>query len=540
MVKAVEKIWLKNYPPKVRTSLEYPDISMTEVLYQRAKDYPDNTAIIFADQQINYRTLAGMVSALANALQNQGIQKGDRIALMMPNCPQFVIAYFAIFQVGGIVVQTNPMYLERELEYQLKDSGAKGIMLLDMLLPRILAVQANTQVNLVISAAFGPRQETLPEGVLDFGELMKKYPGQPTPVVVDNRNDVVLLQYTGGTTGSSKGVMLTHSNLMANMLQVKEWFLGQGPGQECIMGVLPFFHVFGMTACMNFAIYEASSMILHPRFDAKAVLDSVIKYKPTVFPAVPTMYVALNNHPETKAAGMGDIRICMSGGAALPIEVLEQFESLTGGTLVEAYGLSETSPAALSNPIKGIRKPGSIGIPFPDTEYFIADLETGEPVPMGMPGEIVVRGPQVFKGYWQRPEETAAVLKEGWFFTGDIGRMDEDGYCFIIDRKKDLIISGGFNIYPRDVEEVIYEHPKVLEVAVVGHPDSYLGEKVMAYVVAKPGETITAEEVITFCRDKMAAYKVPREVEFLKEIPKSAVGKILRRLLHADVLGKAE
>ena len=540
MVRDVEKIWLKHYPQEVRPTLEYPEITLHEVLFQRAGEWPDNTAIIFGEHRINYRTLAGMVAAMANALQNLGIQKGDRVALMMPNSPQFVIAYFAILQVGGIIVQTNPMYMERELEFQLKDSGAKAIILLDLLLPRLLAVKANTGVSLVIAAGFGQRNEALPDGVLDFGEVLKKYPGQPAPVAVDPKNDTALLQYTGGTTGISKGVMLTHFNLMANMLQLKEWFVSQGPGQECMMGVLPFFHVFGMTACMNFAVYEASAMILHARFDPKAVLDSVKQHKPTVFPAVPTMYVALNNHPEIKAAGMDGIRVCVSGGAALPVEVLERFVQLTGGNLVEAYGLSETSPAALSNPVKGLRKPGSIGIPFPDTEYYLADLETGEPVPVGQPGEIAIRGPQVFKGYWQRPEETAQVLKDGWFFSGDIGRMDEDGYCFIIDRKKDLILSGGYNVYPRDVEEVIYEHPKVLEATVVGHPDPYLGEKVKAYVVPKPGETLTAEEVINFCREKLAAYKVPREVEFLKELPKSAVGKILRRVLQSEGLKQAE
>jgi long-chain acyl-CoA synthetase len=358
---------------------------------------------------------------------------------------------------------------------------------------------------------------------------------------VDPAGDLALLQYTGGTTGSSKGVMLSHRNLRANTEQVRAWFPDADPGREVMMAVLPFFHVYGLTVCLLLGVRLGAALVLLPRFDLDQVMAAVDRHRPTLFPGVPTMYVAINNEVAKGGHDLSSIKACLSGAAPLPLEVAERFERYSGGRLVEGYGLSECSPVALANPIYGKRKAGTIGMPLPDTLARVVDAADPDSLPpAGEPGELAIKGPQVMRGYWNRPEESAQVLRDGWLLTGDLALMDDEGYFQIVDRKKDLIIAGGFNVYPREVEEVLYEHPKVEEVSVVGVPDSYLGEVVKAFVVLRPGEEATTEEIRSFAKERLAAYKVPRVVEFRDELPKTLIGKVLRRALVEEERAKAE
>jgi long-chain acyl-CoA synthetase len=471
-----------------------------------------------------------MSDRLAGALAGLGIRPGDRVALYMPNCPQFVIGFFAILKAGGVVVQTNPMYTERELHHQWSDSGARAVLTVDMLAPR--AVGVGQQLGIKHIAAGRLKGDALPEGVLSFEGLVQQGGERPT-LQINPREDVAVLQYTGGTTGLAKGAMLTHFNIVANTLQVYKW-LGHdtAPGQERILTILPLFHSYGMTVCMTMGIWIAATLIMLPKFDLQEVLQTIKETQPTLFPGVPTMYIAVAMHPEAEKYGINSIRYCNSGSAPLPVEAMKAFEAKTGATIIEGYGLSEASPVTHCNPVTGLRKAGSIGIPVADTECKIVALDdSGREVEPGQEGELWVRGPQVMKGYWNRPEETAKTLVNGWLATGDIVRMDQDGYFYVIDRKKDMIIAGGFNVYPRDVEEVLYQHPAIAEAVVVGIPDAYRGETVKAYVVLKPGESLSADDLVAFCRDRLAAYKVPRLVEFRTALPRTMVGKVLRRAL---------
>lgn len=527
---------------------------------EAARKFPDNPAIIFFGRRISYRRLVRLVEACAAALHDLGVRKGDRVSINLPNLPQFVISFYAALRLGAIVVQTNPMYTERELVELISDSGAETMITLDLLYPRAAAVRAKTGLKRLILTSVGdflpplkrllyPLKERL-EGkhvplkggdFLKLRELLRRYRGErPPKVELDPAEDIAILQYTGGTTGTPKGAMLTHKNLVANALQSRAWFLQAEEGHERVLAVLPFFHVYGMTVAMNLAIALGSTMILLPRFRIDEVLETINRYQPTIFPGAPTMYVAFNTHPHIKRYKVGSIKECISGSAPLPVEVKKRFEELTGGRLVEGYGLSEASPVTHSNPLDGRDIPGSIGLPFPDTEAKIVDPATGEELGIGQVGELVVRGPQVMKGYWNKPEETAQALKGGWLHTGDIAMMDERGYFYIVDRAKDMIIASGYNVYPREVEEVLYQHPKVAEAAVIGVPDPYRGETVKAFIVPRSGERPSAEEITQFCRERLAAYKVPRLIEFRESLPKSAVGKVLKRELRREELQKAQ
>lgn len=534
-----DKPWLRNYPEGLRPSLEYPDKTMPDFLEKAAAKLPDRTAIAFAGIELSYRTVLGMVYKAATFLHNLGVAKGDRVALMTPNCPQYIVAFLAIQKIGAVVVQVNPMYVERELEHILNDSGAKVMIAYDQFYPRIKNVRNATPLERVLLFSLGQALDVAGEDVLKVESLLATTPPQPPSVDIDAENDLAILQYTGGTTGVSKGAMLTHRNIVANALQVTEWFQGCEYGKETVLCVLPFFHSYGMTTCINFGIVNASTLAVLPRFDLEAVMQAIDKYQPTLFPGVPTMYIGVINYPDIAKINVKSIRYCISGSAPLPVEVSQRFEELTGGCLVEGFGLSETSPVTHCNPMMGVRKVGSIGLPVPDTLCKIVDLETGDKtLPPGETGELCITGPQVMKGYWNMPEETAKTLKDGWIYTGDIARMDEEGYFYIVDRKKDMIIAGGFNIYPRDVEEVLFEHPKVVEAVVAGVPDPYRGETVKAFIVLREGQAATEEEIIGYCKGKLAAYKVPRAVEFRKELPKTAVGKVLRRFLRDEEIKK--
>jgi long-chain acyl-CoA synthetase len=540
----MDRPWLKFYEEGVPHHIKYPRAPLYQLLDDTARDFPNLDAVIFQGKRIKYGELAGWSRDLASALYQIGIRKGQRVAIMLPNCPQYIVAYYAILKIGGVVVNVNPMYVERELEYQLDDAGAKAIVALRDFLPRLEAVRGKISLQTIIltdlnehtraagwkAPAQGPKA-----GTYEYGDLLQKGKVQAPPMVSIDPDEVALLQYTGGTTGFSKGAMLTHFNLVSDVVQCVSWNVGAQRGEERMLAVLPFFHVYGMTVTMNEAIYLAATIILLPRFQVDDCLEAINAYQPTRFPGVPTMYIGIINHPRVKEYKISSIKVCSSGSAPLPVEALKKFEELTGGKISEGYGLTEASPVTHANPFSGKRKVGSIGLPRPDTDAKIVDLETGEKdLPPGEEGELCIRGPQVMKGYWNRPEETAKSLRNGWLYTGDIARMDEEGYFYIVDRKKDMIICGGFNVYPREVEEALYLHPKILEAAVLGVPDPYRGETVKAFAVLKAGEKATVEEIIEFCRQNLARFKVPTQVEFRKELPKSHVGKVLRKVLREE------
>lgn len=531
MVFGENRPWLNNYATGVKTHLEYPKIPLFRFLDEAAVNFPDSTAIIFAGKEISYRRLGEMADCMAAALAANGVRKGSRVAVMLPNCPQLVVAFYGALKAGAVVVMTNPMYMERELEYQLRNSGAETIILNEAFFARLRNVVNNTSLKNIILT--GTAVEAREEGCLLFEDLLSQHPPQSPQAKIDPEKDVALLQYTGGTTGISKGAMLTHFNLVVNVLQTREVLAaGSDMGQNRVLIALPLFHIYGVTAGMNLAVATASVQIILPRFDVGAVLQAIHTYRPTLFPGAPTMYSAVAGHPLLKKYDIDSIQACISGSAPLPVEVADRFEKLTGGKLVEGYGLTEASPIVSVNPLRGKSKAGSIGQPVPDTDCAIVNLDTGDKeLQLGEIGELIVRGPQVMKGYWNMPEETANILRGGWLYTGDVAKIDEDGYVHIVGRKKDMIIAGGFNVYPREVEEVLYEHPKIAEAVVLRVSDLYRGEAVKAFIVLEKGESATEQEIIEYCRERLAAFKVPRVIEFRDQLPKTVVGKILRRVL---------
>ncbi len=524
--------WLKNYEERVPPNLSYPEISLGEMLEITTANYPEHIALVFNGESITYSHLLDMVNRTAAGLYALGVNKGDRVAIMLPNCPQWVVAYFAVLKLGAIVVQTNPLYVERELEYQLNNSGAETIVVLDSLINRIANIKEHTYLKRVISVSLAEPANN--ENCLDFGSLLRDYPAVPPVVAIDPKEDIALLQYTGGTTGTSKGVILTHYNLIVNVCQARTW-LPVVQGEERFLTVLPLFHVYSMTLNNNLAVFLGGSQYLLPKFDLYTVLKVINDYKPTMFFGAPSIYIAIINHPSLRDYDLKSINYCVSGSATLPPEVSEKFNELTGGTLVEGYGLSEASPVTHVNPFDGNDKIGSIGLPLPDTIAKIVDLDTGTvEQPINEAGELIIKGPQVMKGYWNMLDETNLTLREGWLFTGDIAKMDEDGFFYIVDRKKDVIISCGLKTYPKEVEEVLFEHPKVMEAAVVGVPDPAKGEVVKAFVVLQNGQTASQKELIAYCRQRLASYKVPRFVEFREFLPKTNVGKVLRKALREN------
>ncbi|HEY3365614.1 MAG TPA: long-chain fatty acid--CoA ligase [Symbiobacteriaceae bacterium] len=551
MTAETQRPWLQHYPEGVRPHLEYPLRPLYGLLDETASRFPDAVATRFYGGTLTWGEVRRQADAFAAALVDQGVKRGDRVAIMLPNVPQAVIAYYGVLKAGAVVAFFNPLYVEREIEHQLKDCGAEVMVVLDLLYDRVKRVQAATKVRRLIVTSIREYMSVplrllvplvkralvghVPEdpAVIHWRTLLREYAGSRVPEApVNPALDLAVLQYTGGTTGLSKGAMLSHRNLMANVLQVREWMPGLVEGKEKILAVMPFFHVYGLTVALHLATVLAAELVLVPKFDLVQVLKLIDKQKPTLFPGAPSIYVAINHHQDVGDYNLSSVKACISGAAPLPVEVQTAFEKLTGGKLVEGYGLTEASPVTHCTPVYGRRLPGSIGLPFPDTEMKIVDLATGaEEVPPGETGELCIRGPQVMLGYWNRPEETAATLRDGWLHTGDIARVDAEGYTHIVDRAKDMIIAGGFNIYPREVEEVLYEHPAVQDATVVGLPDEYRGQTVKAYIVPKAGAAVTAEEIIAFCRERMAKYKAPTQVEFRESLPKSIIGKTLRRVL---------
>ncbi len=553
-----DRPWFRHWPEGVPKSIDYPDIPVPELLRRTAKEHPDRPAMSFYGRQFTYGELDEMTDRFAAGLKGLGVKRGDRVSLLLPNTPHFLIAFFGVLRAGAIVVQTNPLYTARELENLYNDAGLETVVAMDLFWPNLAKAKPQTQVKQVV---VGDVKEFLPSPLRQlypirkrsdlkkqghwplripdepwihrFSDLLASRPDTGPAPAIRPAEDVAVLQYTGGTTGIPKGAMLTHRNLVANALQTISWLPTQGPNQERFLGAIPLFHVYGLTTVMTGPIALGAEIVLHPNpRDIKAILKLINKTKPSIFPGVPTMYIAILRHPKVSKYDLKSIKACISGSAPLPNEVRHQFDAVTGGRLVEGYGLTEASPVTHSNPLFGVIKEG-IGVPFPDTDSKIVDM--GDPsrdLPQGQVGELAVRGPQVMKGYWNKPEETRLVLRDGWLLTGDIARMDEDGYFFIVDRKKDIILCSGYNVYPREVEEVLFMHPAVQEAAAIGVPDPYRGETVKAFVVLKPGMTATAEEIIAFCEEKLAPFKVPKKVEFAKELPKSMVGKVLRRELR--------
>ena len=557
----MDKIWLENYPEGVPKEIEIPDIDVGGMLEETARKYPGNTAINFINKNITYRDLDLESNRFANALKKLGVGKGDRVALLMPNIPQLVIAFYGTLKAGAAVVMFNPLYSSREIEHQLNDSEARVMVMLDRFWPDVSKALDSAKLEQLIIThirdylkfplnILEPLQEKIKheyvdiekqpsklglQGMHEIKDLLADAGDDKPRVEINPAEDLALLQYTGGTTGVAKGAMLTHRNLVANTLQCRAWFPQAREGQEVTLCSLPFFHVYGLTVDMNSGIQMGSKLVLMPDpRDMHLIRAAIKKQRPTLFPGVPAMYIGLINDPDVQGGKMDitSIRFCLSGAAPLPVEVQSEFERLTGGKLVEGFGLTEASPVTHANPLVGIRKQGSIGMPMPNTDVKLVGVDDrDQEVAVGEVGELVVRGPQVMKGYWNMPEETEMVLQDGWLYTGDIARADEDGFFYIVDRKKDMIIASGYNVYPRDVEEVLFEHPKVADVAVAGVPDPKRGETVKAYIVLKEGETATPEEIIEFSRERMSKYKVPTLVEFRKELPKTMVGKVLRREL---------
>ncbi|WP_027086020.1 long-chain-fatty-acid--CoA ligase [Cohnella panacarvi] len=550
-----DKPWLRYYPLDVPLTATYPKTNVARLLLQAAADYPRHEALDFMGKTTTYAELLAQCRRMAHSLQTMGIAKGERVAIMLPNCPQAVVSYYGALMAGATVVQTNPLYTGRELHAQLMDSGARVIVVLDLLMPRVQEARKGTPLERIVVASLADalpfpkswlypikRRQEHPNLQVDYGDsAVVRWTrwlrqGKETPVCaeVDAERDIAMLQYTGGTTGAPKGVMLSHANLLANTMQAAAWCTGLRRGKERYLAALPLFHVFGMTVLLNQSVYQASSLVLVPRFNVTMVLDTIRRRQPTVFPGAPTMYIALLNAPGLDITDLSSINLCVSGAAPLPREVQERFEQLSGGKLIEGYGLTEASPVTHCNPIRGRRKNGTIGVPLPDTDARIVGQDSLDPLPIGELGELAVKGPQVMAGYWGKPEDTAAVLQDGWLRTGDLGTMDEDGFFTIMDRMKDVIIAGGFNVYPREVEEVLFEHPAIKEAAVLGVPDEYRGETVKAYIVLKDGWQTSAMQLDRWCRDRLAAYKVPKEYEFRNSLPLSIIGKVLRRKLKGE------
>jgi len=555
----MEKIWLKSYAHGVPTEIVFEKITLPEALARSAERYPYNPALLFQGTTVTYRRLNEMVSRFASALVTLGARPGDKVALLLPNIVQMVVAVYGTFRAGAVAVLNNPLYTDRELEHQYNDSGSLYLVSLDVLVPRMINLRQKTGIRKIISCHISdflpfPLKQLFPlvkkgmhlktpsaPDVFEFMDLVKKYEPISNPPKLAWENPAALL-YTGGTTGVSKGVALTHANLSSNVQQSNAWFPEFKAGEEIVVGCLPFFHSFGLTCAMNVAIYFGFANVLIPKPEAKTILEAIDKYKATFIPAVPTLYNGMVNFPELKKYSLKSIKGCFSGGAPMPMETMRTFEKLTGVEICEGYGLTETSPVTHNNPFGAKTKPGTIGVPVSNTDAKLVDVDdyNKEITTPGAPGELCLKGPQIMKEYINRPDETAAALRDGWLLTGDIAVFDEEGYFSIVDRKKDMIISGGFNIYPRDVDEVLFSHPKILEACAIGVPDDYSGERIKAYVVLKEGETATPEEIIDYCKEHLVKYKVPKYIEFAKALPKSAVGKILRKELRAMDQAKAK
>jgi long-chain acyl-CoA synthetase len=555
------KPWLKEYEHSVPSTLVYPSAVVPDLLASAAARHANRPAIRFYGRSISYRELDALVNRFARGLIGLGLGKGEVVGLMLPNIPQAVIGHYAGLRAGAAITAINPLYVESEIAQQLKDAGCQVLLSLDQFYPRLQPLLTQGTLRHVIltrvqdflpwlkrllyplkAGRQSSRATEVHPGRHTFSDLLA--PETDPPVVKLSPDDVALLQYTGGTTGTPKGVVLTHRNLVCNTWQCRHWMPTLREGTEVFLGVLPFFHVYGLSACQNLAVSIGACLSLLPRFQVLEVLQTIARDRVTVFPGVPAMYAAINSHHHLKRYDLTSIRLCISGAGPLPAPVQERFERLTGARLVEGYGLTEAGPVTHISPIQpasGKRRQGSIGLPLPDTEARIVDIDAGtRELAVGDIGELTIRGPQIMQGYWRRDKETRQVLRDGWLYTGDIARMDETGYFYIQDRKKDMIKSGGENVYPREVEEVLLRHPQVQDAVVAGIPRGLRGELIKAYVVLKDGPPTSAADLLEHCRQYLAKFKVPKRIEFRKELPRTLVGKVLRRALIEEELRKKQ
>jgi long-chain acyl-CoA synthetase len=557
--------WLRHYEQGVPWQLSIPDQPLTWLLDQAVKRHPGQTAMIYYGTKLNYAQLSSLANRFAIGLQKLGVKKGDRVAIALPNIPQYPIAFYGALKAGAVVVPTNPLYTPREMQHQMADSGARVLVMLDDFYPIVRSIRSETALEHIILTS---PADYLPPVLHTLYPLSQRSAKHPEPRLTEKErrenkalhflsdmlqtqaktgievfnlpvpstgDDLAVLQYTGGTTGLSKGAMLSHCNLLANAIQARCWTPHTIEAGEISLCVAPFFHSYGLTVGMNLSIFASATMVLLPRFKSKDVVKAIRQYHPTLFPGIPTMYLAILREAGRNTAQLSSIKFCISGAAPLPAKIQQDFEAATHGRLVEGYGLSEASPVTHCNPLNGDARNGSVGLPFPNVDAAILNSQTGAFLLPGEVGEIVVKGPNIMQGYWNRKEETEAIFFNGWMHTGDLGKMDEDGYFYIVERAKDLILASGFNVYPREVEEVLFQHPSIQEAAVAGAPDEYRGETVAAFIVLKPGipaSEETKQDIIAFCKQNLAAYKIPRILEFRVELPKSLIGKVLRRELH--------
>jgi len=544
-----EKIWYKSYVPGVPKHLDYERLTIPQGLTRSAGRFGDQPALSYMGKSITFSELEGLVNSFARALAALGIGEGDKVAVVLPNIPQIIIANMAVYRLGAVVALNNPLYTEHELAYQFNDSDAKIAITLSVLVPRVSGLIPETTIEKVISCQINtylpfPKKQLFPlvkkqmyrkiepsDTVLAFEDLIARYSDEP----LEDRSqwdELSTLIYTGGTTGVAKGVMLSHRNISCNVQQFRAWFPDIKDGEISIVGSFPIFHAAGFTACQNFMLWSGWEHVMIPRPEPKAIVELLKKYKPGFLPGVPSIFVGLLADEKFRKMDLSFIQGFFSGAAPLAEDTIRDLQKLTGATILEVYGMTETTPVATVTPWGGTIKPGTVGCPVPDTDIKIVDLETGtRELPPGENGEIVIGGPQVMMGYYKKPLETREALRDGYVYTGDIGFFDEDGYLSVVDRKKDMIISAGYNVYPVEVDNLLFDHPQILEACCVGIADSYRGESLRAFCVLKPGEELTSEEVIAFCKERIAPYKVPREVVFLDELPKTVVGKVLRREL---------
>jgi long-chain acyl-CoA synthetase len=542
--------WHAHYPAGVAAWPEFETITLSKALQRTTERFPDQTALYYMGKKISYRELNRRVGRFAAVLQKLGVGVGDKVAMLLPNIPQMVVANFAVWRLGAVTAPNNPLYTERELAHQLNDSQATILVALDLLMPRVRKVLPQTAIRDVIVCHLNddlpfPKnilfplvkrdmyRAVVPEERLHlFADLIRAVDRE----VAEDRsewNSLAALLYTGGTTGVSKGVMLTHGNLSSNVQQVKMWFYDLQDGEGSMLAVFPFFHAAGFTAIQCSCVFSGLTNVLVPRPEPGVIIDIMKKAKPQFVPGVPTIYVGLLNNPLFRRLDHRHVRAFTAGAAPLPLETIQDLKGLTGKGIVNVYGLTESSAMATATPVTGIDHPQTVGLPLPATDIKIVDIEDGTTeMPADEPGEVVIKGPQIMQGYYNRPEATDAVLQDGWLHTGDIGRMDEEGFLTLVDRKKDMIIASGYNVYPTEIDGILYDHPDVLEACTIGVPDAYRGETVKVFVVPKQGASLSKEDLIVFCRERLAAYKVPRQVAFIDELPKSAVGKILRRKLR--------
>lgn len=548
----MERLWLKHYQDRVPFALDCPSVNIYQLLASSCLRFSRNDALVFFGRRITYSELGALIDRFASSLYQLGVRKGDKVAILLPNCPQMVIAIYGSLKLGAVVVPLNPLYVEREIEFHIGDSGAQTLVVLDSLYFKVSGLRERGLIKNVVVADI---KDFLPKSLKFLYPIRQMVQGKKAAIkyaagcyrfkgLINKElpevygevlpNDAAVLQYTGGTTGTPKGAILTHRNLVANVIQVRSFYCDIEDGEERLLSVLPFFHIYGLTVGLNFPLHIGATIVLLPTFVPAEVLKAINCYKVTIFPGIPSLYAALCCHRHIEKYDLTCLKTCISGSSPLPTQLTKDFSRLTGLGIIEGYGLTEASPVTHFNPPHCQIKTGSIGIPLPDTHCKIVDLNDGEnEVPVGEIGELCIKGPQVMAGYWNKPQESAKALKEGWLYTGDMARMDEDGYFFIVDRKKDMILVEGYNVYPREIDEILMTHPKILEAAVVGVSDNLRGEVVKAFIVLKDGEVASEGEIIDFCKGRLARYKVPRRIQFIEELPKTLVGKVCRKTLRA-------